>query len=156
MAELKLQSTLTCPHCGHQATGTMPKNACVAFYDCKGCGETLKPPPGSCCRFLFIRLCAVSTNSRGCGALLRLRCHHRPEKARPRAVSSSFNLQGDLIDQVQGPAGVVARHRRSAALQLRLARTKRRFQEAPSTRVGSCRCPRRTQLATRYTTRPCQ
>jgi hypothetical protein len=29
----------------------MPVNACVAFYDCKGCGTTLKPLPGSCCVF---------------------------------------------------------------------------------------------------------
>ena len=35
----------------HQATETMPANACVAFYDCKECGETLKPLPGSCCVF---------------------------------------------------------------------------------------------------------
>jgi hypothetical protein len=51
MPDPQLQSTLTCPHCGHQATETMPMNACVAFYDCKGCGETLKPLPGSCCVF---------------------------------------------------------------------------------------------------------
>jgi len=29
----------------------MPANACVASYDCKGCGKTLKPLPGSCCVF---------------------------------------------------------------------------------------------------------
>jgi hypothetical protein len=51
MAEPQLQSTLTCPHCGHQAPETMPVNACVAFYDCKGFGTTLKPLPGSCCVF---------------------------------------------------------------------------------------------------------
>ena len=51
MAEPQLQSTLTCPHCGHQATETMPTDACVFFYDCKGCGEKLKPLPGSCCVF---------------------------------------------------------------------------------------------------------
>lgn len=51
MAEPQLQSTLTCPHCGHQVIETMPRNACVARYDCKGCGETLKPLPGSCCVF---------------------------------------------------------------------------------------------------------
>jgi hypothetical protein len=42
MAEIQLQSTLTCPHCGYQATETMPTDAYVAFYDCKGCGTTLK------------------------------------------------------------------------------------------------------------------
>jgi hypothetical protein len=29
----------------------MPTDACVAFYGCKNCGETLKPLPGSCCVF---------------------------------------------------------------------------------------------------------
>src|SRR6478672_11142950 len=51
MAELQLQSTLTCPHCGYQATETMPTDACVAVYDCKGCGAALRPLPGSCCVF---------------------------------------------------------------------------------------------------------
>ena len=46
---LQLQSTITCPKCGYQATEIMPTDACVAFYDCNGCGETLKPLPGSCC-----------------------------------------------------------------------------------------------------------
>ena len=39
MAEPQLQSTLTCPHRGHQATETMPTDACAAVYDCKGCGR---------------------------------------------------------------------------------------------------------------------
>src|SRR5262245_13851177 len=51
MAEVQLQSTLTCPHCGHKANEIMPTDACVAFYDCNGCGKTLKPLPGSCCVF---------------------------------------------------------------------------------------------------------
>jgi hypothetical protein len=70
MAEPQFRSTLTCPHCGYQATETMPTDACVAFYDCKGCGETLRPPPRKLLCFLFVRLGAVSTNSRGRGALL--------------------------------------------------------------------------------------
>ena len=49
--ELQLQSTLTCPHCGHQTIETMPTDACVAIYDCKGCGATLRSLPGSCCVF---------------------------------------------------------------------------------------------------------
>ncbi|MGB6196957.1 MAG: GDCCVxC domain-containing (seleno)protein, partial [Methyloceanibacter sp.] len=36
------------PKCGYQATEIMPTDACVAFYDCNGCGETLRPLPGSC------------------------------------------------------------------------------------------------------------
>jgi hypothetical protein len=49
--ELSLQSTLTCPECGHQATETMPTNACQFFYDCLGCGVLLRPKSGDCCVF---------------------------------------------------------------------------------------------------------
>ncbi|HWW35122.1 MAG TPA: GDCCVxC domain-containing (seleno)protein [Xanthobacteraceae bacterium] len=45
------ESTLTCPRCGHRAMETMPTDACQFFYDCKGCGERLKPLPGDCCVF---------------------------------------------------------------------------------------------------------
>src|SRR4030088_3310825 len=48
---LQLESTLTCPRCAHQATEMMPTDACQFFYDCKGCGERLKPRPGDCCVF---------------------------------------------------------------------------------------------------------
>jgi hypothetical protein len=51
MVELQLQSTLTCPDCGYQATEQMPTDACLVFYDCKGCGATLKPRSGDCCVF---------------------------------------------------------------------------------------------------------
>lgn len=49
--QIELRSTLTCPHCGHQATETMPTDACQYFYDCQGCGAVLKPKPGDCCVF---------------------------------------------------------------------------------------------------------
>jgi hypothetical protein len=51
MSDMQIQarSTLTCPHCGHQATETMPTDACQYFYDCQGCGAVLKPKPGDCC-----------------------------------------------------------------------------------------------------------
>jgi hypothetical protein len=29
----------------------MPTDGCVVIYDCKGCGEQLRPLPGSCCVF---------------------------------------------------------------------------------------------------------
>ena len=48
---MQLQSTLTCPKCGHQATEIMPTDACQFFYDCKGCGARLKPFAGDCCVF---------------------------------------------------------------------------------------------------------
>ena len=39
-----LTSTITCPACGHQATETMPTNACQFFYDCAGCGRRPQAP----------------------------------------------------------------------------------------------------------------
>ncbi len=44
-----VQSTITCPHCGHTATETMPTNACQWLYVCKGCSAQLKPLKGDCC-----------------------------------------------------------------------------------------------------------
>jgi hypothetical protein len=46
---MQLQSVLTCPNCGHEATETMPTDACQFFYDCKNCGTLLKPLAGDCC-----------------------------------------------------------------------------------------------------------
>ncbi|WP_092226799.1 GDCCVxC domain-containing (seleno)protein [Bradyrhizobium sp. Gha] len=48
---MQLESTLTCPECGHQAVEPMPENACQFYYDCKGCGKRLKPLAGDCCVF---------------------------------------------------------------------------------------------------------
>ncbi|MDQ4421241.1 hypothetical protein OOT33_12480 [Sphingobium sp. DEHP117] len=65
----ELHSTLTCPHCGHQATETMPTNACQFFYDCRGCGAVLKPKQGDCCVFWFLWRRSVSADpDRGQGA----------------------------------------------------------------------------------------
>ena len=51
MNDVILDSTLTCPHCGHAETETMPTDACLFFYECKSCGTLLKPNPGDCCVF---------------------------------------------------------------------------------------------------------
>jgi hypothetical protein len=51
MSELALQSTITCPACGHCERETMPTYACQFFYDCKRCGAVLKPKTGDCCVF---------------------------------------------------------------------------------------------------------
>ena len=48
---MQLESTLTCPQCGHQAVEAMPIDACQFFYECKGCGAILKPLAGDCCVF---------------------------------------------------------------------------------------------------------
>jgi hypothetical protein len=46
-----LETVLTCPSCGVQATETMPEGACRYFYECADCGAGLKPRAGDCCVF---------------------------------------------------------------------------------------------------------
>jgi hypothetical protein len=48
---IELQSTITCPRCGHRRTETMATDSCQFFYDCQGCGELLRPRQGDCCVF---------------------------------------------------------------------------------------------------------
>ncbi len=47
--EAVLQSTITCPECGHKKEETMPTNACQYFYDCENCKQVLKPIGEDCC-----------------------------------------------------------------------------------------------------------
>lgn len=49
MTEVQLQSTITCPECGHKKEETMPTDACQFFYDCEYCKAVLKPEKGDCC-----------------------------------------------------------------------------------------------------------
>jgi len=49
MSEIEEYSVITCPRCGHEERELMPTNACQFFYDCKGCGEVLRPNAGDCC-----------------------------------------------------------------------------------------------------------
>lgn len=51
MTEIILQSVLTCPACGYQATETMPTDACQYFYQCSYCDAVLQPKEGDCCVF---------------------------------------------------------------------------------------------------------
>ena len=48
---IELQSTITCPECGHKATETMPTDAYQWLYECTGCKALLRPLPGDCCVF---------------------------------------------------------------------------------------------------------
>jgi len=48
---IELQSTITCPNCGHQETETTPTDNCQYYYECKSCGALLKPKQGDCCVF---------------------------------------------------------------------------------------------------------
>jgi hypothetical protein len=67
-SDMILASIITCPKCGHQATEQMPEDACRFFYNCKGCGERLRPLPGHCCVF-----CSYGSVSWACGL-----CKHPP------------------------------------------------------------------------------
>mgnify|MGYP006195064667 CR=1 FL=1 len=51
MADVRLQSVLTCPACHHQAEEVMPTIACKFFHECAGCQTVLAPKPGDCCVF---------------------------------------------------------------------------------------------------------
>ncbi|MDO8248582.1 MAG: GDCCVxC domain-containing (seleno)protein [Rhodoferax sp.] len=46
-----LESTITCPRCGHAKGETMPTDSCQWFYECESCHEMLKPKTGDCCVF---------------------------------------------------------------------------------------------------------
>lgn len=68
MSAVVLTSTLICPHCGYEATETMPTDACQYFYDCRGCGRVLKPLKGDCCVFCSYgdMPCPPIQEDRGC------------------------------------------------------------------------------------------
>lgn len=46
-----LESTITCPLCGHVKQETMPTDACLWFYECESCRQVLRPKAGDCCVF---------------------------------------------------------------------------------------------------------
>jgi hypothetical protein len=56
---MTLNSTITCPRCGHRADEIMPTNVCLFFYECQRCNAVLKPKAGDCCVFCSYgtRLC---------------------------------------------------------------------------------------------------
>lgn len=51
MSAVALNSTITCPACGHKKVETMPTDACLWFYECEQCKTSFKPKPGDCCVF---------------------------------------------------------------------------------------------------------
>jgi len=65
-----LESTLTCPACGHASGETMPTDACLFFHVCAGCGTRLKPKVGDCCVFCSYGTvpCPPVQAQRGCCA----------------------------------------------------------------------------------------
>ena len=46
-----LESRLKCPQCGHVEVVTMPTDACMWLYECKGCKALMRPRAGDCCVF---------------------------------------------------------------------------------------------------------
>lgn len=67
---IELQSTITCPQCGHAAIETMPTDACQYIYDCKQCGTRMKPKKGDCCVFCSYGSVAcppIQEERAGCG-----------------------------------------------------------------------------------------
>ena len=46
-----LESTLTCPECGHRRRELMPTDCCQWFYECSNCHVILHPESGDCCVF---------------------------------------------------------------------------------------------------------
>lgn len=48
---VELNSTITCPNCGHQKNEIMPTDTCLFFYVCDNCKTRLKPKEGDCCVF---------------------------------------------------------------------------------------------------------
>ena len=49
--EIILESTITCPECGHQASEIMLTDSCQFFYECTSCHTVLRPNVGDCCVF---------------------------------------------------------------------------------------------------------
>ena len=47
MAELIIESVLTCPECGHARREGIPTAACRFFYECESCKTILRPKPGA-------------------------------------------------------------------------------------------------------------
>lgn len=47
--KVELESTITCPNCGHKKTEMMPTNACEFFFECENCKTRLRPLEGDCC-----------------------------------------------------------------------------------------------------------
>jgi transcription elongation factor Elf1 len=61
--EIILQSTITCPNCGHKKEETMPTDACQYFYECENCKTVLKTTARRLLCLLQLWKCKMSANS---------------------------------------------------------------------------------------------
>ncbi len=69
-SRIALQSTITCPQCGHSKEETMPTDRCMFFYECGNCSARLKPKPGDCCVFCSygtVKCPPIQEGAGGCG-----------------------------------------------------------------------------------------
>lgn len=67
-----LESEITCPACRGKSVEAMPEDACIYFYECKHCGQLLKPVKGDCCVFCSygtVKCPPVQLSGRGCCAV---------------------------------------------------------------------------------------
>lgn len=48
---IRYDSVITCPYCGHQEKEKMPEDVCVLTYVCLNCKKVLTHKPGDCCVF---------------------------------------------------------------------------------------------------------
>ena len=92
---MQLQSTLTCPKCSHRAVETMPTDACQFFYDCKGCGDRLKPLSGDCCVFCSYGSVPTRRYRATCVAACRrfIKC---PEASRAESAAGASSCRKSL------------------------------------------------------------
>ena len=49
MADLQLQSIITCPQCDKKTIKQMPTDYCQYLWKCPHCKNNLKPKKGDCC-----------------------------------------------------------------------------------------------------------
>ncbi|MBL8343838.1 MAG: hypothetical protein JNN03_00190 [Rubrivivax sp.] len=69
MNTIVVESTLTCPKCGHVMQETMPVDACQYFHECEGCKTLLRPLPGDCgvfCSYGSVKCPPVQARSSCC------------------------------------------------------------------------------------------
>jgi hypothetical protein len=62
---IELQSTVTCPECGHRAVETMPTDACRLRPRLRTFSARLTPKKGHCCLVLLLWFGALSADSGG-------------------------------------------------------------------------------------------
>lgn len=115
MRNVVLQSSITCPECGHVTSETMPTDACQWFYECGNCKTVLHPKPGDCCVF-----CRSSARPSGKSAVVAVtdsrtsgrRSSRRTARVPNAQLSSNPKEDATLYRTARAPTG--SRQRRSS------------------------------------------